>query len=170
MYIVHRMEENCVSGHVTSNWITSQYSTSTTKMSTRKLNAPVQYRLVQRKERKSHLTKRAPLRGTQPKYYSDCSSVSFMGSLMFLYTTGITATACKTKLTWVAIWIGAPWCNAVWAEICSLSHYKETLTVRSAKRIKHNPDLQREQHLNAIPMDCHLFDRMWFLYLTLETK
>lgn len=54
-------------------------------------------------ERKSHLTKRAPLRGTQPKYYSDCSSVSFMGSLMFLYTTGITATACKTKLTWVAI-------------------------------------------------------------------
>lgn len=54
--------------------------------------------------------------------------------LMLLYTTEITTTACKTKSTWVAIWIGAL-CALHEADIwaCSLSHYKDTLPFRSAK-------------------------------------
>lgn len=125
------------------NWITSQYSTSTTKMSTRKLNAPVQYRSVQRKERrhekeshirlKMHLYEVHSLRITVTVHqYPLCDLL-----LMLLYTTGITTTACKTKSTWVAIWIGAL-CALYQAEICvcSLSHI---LTFRSAKWINTIP-------------------------------
>lgn len=77
-------------------------------------------------KRKPHSTKYAPLRGTQPTSYSDCSS----GPLMLLYTTGITSTACKTKVTWVATWIGAL-CPLHQADIwlCSLSHNKETFKI-----------------------------------------
>lgn len=68
--------------------------------------------------------------------------------LMLLYTTEITTTACKTKSTWVAIWIRAL-CALLQAEIwvCSLSHYKDTLPFRISKMEKHSPNLQGEQCL-----------------------
>ena len=71
--------------------------------------------------------------------------------LLLLYTTGITTTACKTKSTWVAIWIGAL-CALYQAEIVGLQPFhtiKRLLTFRSAKWKKQNKKQNKTQSQSA---------------------
>lgn len=117
-------------------------------------------------KRKPHWTKDAPLWGTKPTSYSDCSSVSLMrSSFNAIVHHWITSTACKT--TWEAYeWELCVHCTELRAGSAAFHAIKRLSTFRSAKWINTIP-VCRENNALSHPDE---LSRMWFLYLTLETK